>query len=78
VLISNHGYQKKSAATSIKGLEEYEKYYAKIERYKKEIRPMLDDPTFRKQCFEARKIVKRTVSQLQYKHNVIIEKVKQK
>jgi hypothetical protein len=39
---------------------------------------MLEDPTFRKQCFEARKIVKRTVSQLQYKHNVIIEKVKQK
>lgn len=57
------------------GLEEYKKYYAKIEFYKSTIKPKLQDAVFRKQCFEARKVIKRTVAQLQPSHHVILEKV---
>lgn len=63
-----------SSATSLDGLEEYKKYYKKIEHYKSTIKPKLSDPVFRKQCFEARKIIKRTVAQLQASHQVILEK----
>ncbi|RCH97777.1 Nuclear pore complex nucleoporin component [Rhizopus azygosporus] len=66
----------RSSATSPEGLEEYKKHYAKIEYFKATLKPKLaNDPTFRKQIFEARRLVKRTVAQLQYKHNVILEKV---
>jgi hypothetical protein len=57
------------------GLEEYKKYYATIENYRTVIRPKLEDPVFRKQCFEARKVIKRTIAQLQPSHHVILEKV---
>ncbi|KAI8093297.1 GLE1-like protein-domain-containing protein [Halteromyces radiatus] len=56
------------------GLEEYNKHMAAIENYKKNIKPKLEDPAFRKQCFEARRLIKRTIIQLQFKHNVILEK----
>lgn len=63
-------------ATSQEGLEEYKKHFQKIEYFKQNLKPKLQsDSAFRKQIFEARRLVKRTVTQLQYKHNVIFEKV---
>ncbi|ORZ17799.1 GLE1-like protein-domain-containing protein [Absidia repens] len=67
-LASNNG------AASTTGLEEYKKHMAAIENYKKNIKPKLQDPTFRKQCFEARRLIKRTIIQIQFKNDVIIEK----
>ncbi|KAG0745325.1 hypothetical protein G6F57_006476 [Rhizopus arrhizus] len=64
-----------SVATSQEGLEEYKKHFQKIEYFKQNLKPKLQsDSAFRKQIFEARRLVKRTVTQLQYKHNVIFEK----
>ncbi|KAG0171818.1 Nuclear pore complex nucleoporin component, partial [Apophysomyces sp. BC1034] len=63
-----------SVATSTKGLEEYKEYYATIDNYRANIKPLLKQPEFRKQCFEARRLIKRTIIQLQYKHEVILEK----
>ncbi|CAO3598367.1 unnamed protein product [Absidia cylindrospora] len=67
-LASNNG------AASTTGLEEYKKHMAAIENYKKTIKPKLQDPTFRKQCFEARRLIKRTIIQIQFKNDIIIEK----
>ncbi|KAF7728914.1 Nuclear pore complex nucleoporin component [Apophysomyces ossiformis] len=63
-----------SIATSAKGLEEYKEYFATIENFRANIKPLLKEPGFRKQCFEARRLIKRTIIQLQYKHEVIFEK----
>ncbi|CAO3648531.1 unnamed protein product [Mucor fragilis] len=63
-----------SSAVSPQGLEEYKKYFEKIEAYKANIRPKLQNDVFRKQCFQAKLVIKRTVSQLQADHRVIAEK----
>lgn len=60
---------------SPQGLEEYKKYFEKIEFYKANIRPKLQNDVFRKQCFQAKLVIKRTVSQLQADHKVVAEKV---
>ncbi|KAI8333504.1 GLE1-like protein-domain-containing protein [Choanephora cucurbitarum] len=65
---------KQSSATSLEGLKEYEQYYQKIEYYQKTIRPKLQQDAFRKQCFTARRVISRTISQLQHKHSVVLEK----
>lgn len=67
--------QAQSSAVSPQGLEEYKKYFEKIEAYKANIRPKLQNDVFRKQCFQAKLVIKRTVSQLQADHRVIAEKV---
>ncbi|KAI7906549.1 GLE1-like protein-domain-containing protein [Cokeromyces recurvatus] len=66
--------QQQSAATSIEGMEEYKKYYAKIEYYKTKIKPMMKEDTFRKQCFNAKMIINRTITQLQSDHKIVYEK----
>ncbi|KAI9273636.1 GLE1-like protein-domain-containing protein [Sporodiniella umbellata] len=67
--------KKNSQASSPDGIKEYEKHYKQIEYYKKNLKPKLtEDPTFRKQIFETKKLVKRTITQLQFKHHVILEK----
>ncbi|KAI8061706.1 GLE1-like protein-domain-containing protein [Gongronella butleri] len=59
------------------GLEEYKKHMQAIENYKAKIKPRLQqDDAFRKKCFEARRLIKRTVIQIQFKDHVIIEKYK--
>ncbi|CAO3681206.1 unnamed protein product [Rhizopus stolonifer] len=64
-----------SEAYSPEGLEEYKKHYKKLEYFKKNLKPKLEsDATFRKQIFETKRLVKRTIAQLQYKHEVIFEK----
>ncbi|KAF1800074.1 GLE1-like protein-domain-containing protein [Mucor lusitanicus] len=63
-----------SSAVSPQGLQEYKKYFEKIEFYKTTIRPKLQNDVFRKQCFQAKLVIKRTVSQLQADHRVITEK----
>ncbi|CEP14066.1 hypothetical protein [Parasitella parasitica] len=65
-----------SSAVSPQGLEEYRKYYEKIEYYQTTIRPKLQEDVFRKQCFEHKRLSKRTVSQLRQNHDVIVEKYK--
>ncbi|KAI8367324.1 GLE1-like protein-domain-containing protein [Blakeslea trispora] len=65
---------KQSSATSLEGLKEYEQYYKTIEHYQKNIRPKLQQDAFRKQCFTARRVISRTISQLQHKHSVVLEK----
>ncbi|CAO3611662.1 unnamed protein product [Cunninghamella echinulata] len=47
-----------------------------IENYKTNIRPRLQEDAFRKQCFEARRVIKRTIIQIQFKEQIIIEKYK--
>ncbi|ORX55615.1 hypothetical protein DM01DRAFT_1335005 [Hesseltinella vesiculosa] len=70
-LSSNRG------GASSTGLEEYKKHMKVIENYKTVIKPKLDsNEAFRKQCFEARRLIKRTVAQIQYKSQVILDKWK--
>ncbi|KAI8338451.1 GLE1-like protein-domain-containing protein [Chlamydoabsidia padenii] len=64
-------------AASTAGLEEYNRHMEAINNFKKNIKPKLQDPTFRKQCFEARRLIKRSITQIQYRSNVIIEKYEQ-
>ncbi|KAI9480920.1 MAG: GLE1-like protein-domain-containing protein [Benjaminiella poitrasii] len=66
--------QQQSAATSIEGMEEYKKFYAKIEYYKEKIKPKLKEDAFRKQCFNAKMAINRTVTQLQSDHKIVYEK----
>ncbi|KAI8967045.1 GLE1-like protein-domain-containing protein [Mycotypha africana] len=63
-----------SSATSIEGWQEYQRFYKKIEYYKTTIKPKLSDDNFRKACFNAKRPITRTVSQLQYDHSVLLEK----
>ncbi|KAI8641485.1 GLE1-like protein-domain-containing protein, partial [Parasitella parasitica] len=66
--------QKTVSFVSPQGLEEYKKYYEKIEFYQTTIRPKLQEDVFRKQCFEYKKVIKRSVSQLKLDRGTILEK----
>ncbi|KAI8095701.1 GLE1-like protein-domain-containing protein [Thamnidium elegans] len=68
---------KESNATSLSGLEEFKKYYAKIEHYKVAFKPKMDDAAFSKAWFIKKKGIKRTISQLTSNHEFIFTKYKE-
>lgn len=64
-----------SSSTSLKGLEEYQKHFEKIEHFRKNIRPKLQDPALSKLCFMVQKTINRSTGQLQSDRQTIMVKV---
>ncbi|KAI9251999.1 GLE1-like protein-domain-containing protein [Helicostylum pulchrum] len=69
--------KQESNATCLSGLEEFKKYYAKIEHYKVAFKPKLEDAAFSKAWFKKKSGIKRTISQLTSNHEFIFAKYKE-